>query len=130
MPARQVMEDRLAAVQREMEQIAGELKALKTPGSADPALLAVRKLTESSLLGQRAALQKEEVQLQLDLINLQVQPTEVITPAQLQPQAVEPRFLWYGTLGTVLGLILGCCAAFIWEFLVQVRRQLPQTATP
>jgi uncharacterized protein involved in exopolysaccharide biosynthesis len=80
-------------------------------------------LAESALLGQRSALQKEVVQLQLDLINLQVQPTALITAAQLQPRAVEPRVAWYGILGTAGGLIAGCCAAFVAEFLAQVRRQ-------
>lgn len=124
---RQVIEERLQAIEKQQERIAAELAGTETPAvkpDDNPALLAVRQLSRAQILQQNLSLEQEAVRLRREILNLQSPPTERISNPTLQTFPVEPRRSITWGVGTGLGLLLGCGMAFSVEFLQQVRRRL------
>jgi|GEM_PF-2777823 len=131
-PRRQVLDERIAALQSRMSALDGELAALAasqdSTAAADPSQAVLQKVARSALLEQRHALEQEEVRLKLEVLDLQVQPTQLITKPQANPQPVAPSPIFTGIVSTVVGLFLGGVAALAWEFLSRVRERLRTTA--
>lgn len=124
---RQVMEQRLSAIQAEKEQIGQELKVLGeslTKGEHEAAVLAVKQLTRAQFLQQELSLAQEAVRLRREVLNLQSPPTQRVSAPTLQLAAVEPRRTITWGIGTCLGILLGCGLAFSIEFVQQVRHRI------
>lgn len=133
-PERAVMEDRLKVIETEQERLRQEIQKIEvastkpdkmpTSSVADPQVTTLEQLTRAQFQQQLLSLEQEAVRLKRDIIDLQSQPTILLSPASLAVYPAEPRTTFLMGLGCVLGIILGCGMALAAEFVSQVRRRL------
>ncbi len=109
-PERLVCEERLEIITRELTDL------LNSTNISDSV----------ARLQVRVQLEQEAVQLRLQIIYLNVQPTQIISPPSLPSVKVPRPYTVQLGVATILGLVLGSAAALGWEFLRQVRRSARQ----
>ncbi|MGI9305336.1 MAG: hypothetical protein ACR2RB_21935 [Gammaproteobacteria bacterium] len=97
--------------------------------ASDPSQAALAEIEKASLLARIDKLEKDKKDLESTLSGLYTRPTRVILEADLPKESTQPGYALLGVIGVLAALVAGIIAAYLVQFVANLRQGIRERTT-